>query len=61
VVDVDQYLGRGQAHIEGRHEALAAGENARIVAVFIEQVENLLEALGANIGKRCGFQPVSPL
>ena len=43
-VDVDQDLGRGDAEVQHRHEALSAREHARVVLVLVEQGERLGDA-----------------
>ena len=52
--DVDQQLGRRQAHVERRNEALAAGEDLR--AGTLEQLERLGERARFCIGKRRRLQ-----
>src|SRR2546430_9324170 len=53
-VDVDEDLGRGDAEIHHRHEALAAGEHPRVILVLGEQRERFGERCGSRIGEaRC--------
>ena len=52
-VDVDQQRGRRQAEIQGRDKALAAGQQTRLVAVPRQQIENLIERCGPDVGKGC--------
>src|SRR5712675_2403170 len=58
-VDVDEDLGRGDAEIHHRHQALAAREHARLVLVFIEQRERFGELRGARVGKAWCFHASS--
>ena len=60
VIDVDEYFGRGKTHVQCGHEALATGKDARVIAVLVEEVEDLVEIIGTDIGEWCGFQPASP-
>src|SRR4029079_10090033 len=53
--DVDQYLRRREAQVESREQALPAGEQARTVAVRVEQFEHLGERRGFAIGERWRF------
>ena len=50
-VDVDQQPRLRQAHVERRHQALAAGQDARVLAVPREQLEHLLDAVGAHVAE----------
>ena len=54
-VDVDQRCGRGQAHVEGGHQALAAGQDAAVAAVALHQRQGLVERGGPMIGERGGL------
>jgi len=42
-IDVDEGRRRGQAHVEGGHQALATGEDAAVRPVAREQRESLVE------------------
>ena len=51
-VDRHEHLGPGQPEIHERHQALAAGEDAGVVAVFGEGSDHLVERLGGDERER---------
>ena len=51
LVDIDEQLRLGEPHVESRHQALPAGQDLGIVAVRIEQLQDLRDAAGADIVK----------
>ena len=53
--NIDQHAGIDQPQIEHRDQRLAAGENARIVAVFGEQRQRLLDRIGPHVIERPWF------
>jgi hypothetical protein len=53
--DIHQQVGRGQAHVERREQALAAREDFGAVAVTLEQIERFGERSGLRVGERGGF------
>ena len=56
--DVDQH-GRGEeAHVEGRDEALPAGDRYRVIAMLDEALERLVKVSGAGEGKSRRFHLV---
>lgn len=60
-VDVDQDGGTGEAHVQRRHEALAAGEQLCVCPVAREELVHVRERLRANVGERGGFHGASGL
>ena len=44
VVDVDEQLGRGEAELQQRHQALAAGQHLGLAVALVEQRDRLVEA-----------------
>ncbi len=54
-VDVDEERRPEQAHVERGNEALAAGEDLRVVAAFGERRERVVERLGADVVERRRF------
>src|SRR5690349_14480718 len=50
-VDVDEELGRRKPHVERRDEALPAREDARPLAMALEELESLRERARFRIGK----------
>ena len=50
--NVDQHAGLDQPQIEHRNERLAAGENARVVAVFGEQFQHFVDRIGPDVFER---------
>src|SRR5207249_4814941 len=56
-VDVDDGPRCGQPHVESGHEALAAGKDAGVVAVPVEQVEGLGETARTVVVERSGLHP----
>jgi hypothetical protein len=61
-IDVDEETRLGEPHIERRHETLAAGEKARLLAEGVERVERILEGFRPPIGepRRLQLLPPSP-
>ena len=57
-VDVDQVRRGGQAHVEDRDQALAAGQQLRLRAELREQAVDLLAGARAVIGERSGLHGV---
>jgi hypothetical protein len=55
-VDVDEHRRRGQPHPERGEQALAAGKDARVVAVMLEELEDLVERVRPCVGKCRGLQ-----
>ena len=49
-----------QPHGEHRHQALTAGEDLRVVAVLGEQINRLVDGVGAVIGERGSFHDMQP-
>ena len=47
--DVDQMLGRRQAQLHGRQQAVAPGEQAGVVAVLLQQAHRLVEGGGTMV------------
>jgi len=60
-VDVDEEARLQKAHVERRHQALAAGQQLRLIAMLGEKIERLLERRGAAIGKVRRLQSILPL
>ena len=60
VVDVDQDFRSREAHVQCRHQALAAGEDPGVITMLVEQVEHLIQRFRADICKWCGFHFTSP-
>ena len=54
MVDVDHMIGKGIAHVQHRHQRLAACQNTDIVE-RTEQAVQLLHGFGIVIGKGRGF------
>ena len=54
-VEVDQYRRLHQAEIHRRHQALAAGEEARVLAVLRLRGERLLDRMGRYVAERGGL------
>jgi hypothetical protein len=54
-VDIDNNLGASESQIHERHQALAASENLGIVAVFMKQLERLIERCRREIFEDRGF------
>ena len=50
-------FGSQQPHVQHRHEALAAGEHAGIVAVLGEHLDRLFHRGGANVVEAGWFHP----
>src|SRR5690606_34408834 len=59
-VDVDQSLGLRQAHVQRRHEALPPCQDARLVPVPGQQLENLFEAFRPNVPAPERLHPPPP-
>ena len=57
--NIDQHAGIDQPQIEHRDQRLAAGENARVIAVFGEQLKRLLDRIGPHVIEWPGF-PLPP-
>src|SRR6185437_580765 len=55
-VDVDKKSRLEQAHVEGRHEALATGENLRLVPLCGEDGKDLIERARPHIAQPRRFQ-----
>jgi hypothetical protein len=51
-VEIDQHGRRRHAHVDQRHQALAAGEQARIAPGTGEKVEHLGDGLGRVVVER---------
>ncbi len=58
-VDVDEDLGRGDAEIHHRHEALAAREHPRVTPVFLQQRQRFGDARRSRVRKARCFHPSS--
>src|SRR3989442_1390655 len=56
LVDVDEPCGAHQAHRHHRHEALAAGEDLRFIAVAAKQFAGFDRGCGAGVLEGGGFQ-----
>ena len=54
-IDVDQHGRLRQTEVHGRHQALPAGQEARLVAMFGLQRQGLLERAGSDVAERRGF------
>src|SRR3984885_7155866 len=50
-VDIDQNRRLGQPKIHGRHQTLAAGEKARLLAILSLQRQGLLERASGNVSE----------
>jgi hypothetical protein len=50
-VDVNQQLGLRETHVEGGHEALPAGQDARLIAVLVQQPHGVCDALRHNVAE----------
>ena len=53
--DIDDDAQLRDAHVEHRHECLAAGKNAGLRTLPMQDIERLVEALGAHIVERRGL------
>ena len=51
--DIDEDFGNRNAQVQHRNQALAAGEDPRLFAMPLEQIENLPERTRPGVGK-CG-------
>jgi hypothetical protein len=51
-IDVDDGARGGEPHVEGRHQALTAGQDPAVVTVAIEQIDDLDERRRAVIIER---------
>jgi hypothetical protein len=58
--NIDQRRGFDQPQIEHRHERLAAGKDARVVAVFGQRHGRLLDRVGAQVIERAGLHACTP-
>ena len=58
--DVDEQAGIDQAQVEHRDQRLAAGQHARLVAVFGEQRDGLVDAVGPHIVERTRLHRAPP-
>src|SRR5262249_45141764 len=54
-IDVDDQLGLRQPHVQDRHQALAAGQDAGVVAVLGQELEHPLEAVRTDIAEPRGL------
>ena len=54
--DVDQNCGRRQAHVETGEQTLPAGEQTRLVAIAVKQVEDLFNRVRLGIVEWGGLQ-----
>ena len=60
--DIDQHLGRGEPHVEGGHQALAAGEDSRVLPVLVQHGDGVFEACRPDVGEWGRFhERVPPL
>ena len=59
-VDVDQQLGLRQSHVQRRHEALPARQDARLLAVLLEQRQRVLDAFSADVAEPRRLHALSP-
>ena len=61
VVDVHEPLGRGEAELHHRQQAVATGDDPRLRAVAFEQAEGVLHTRGTLVLERCRYlhNPVS--
>ena len=60
--DIDQDLRGGEPHVEGSHQALAAGEDPRVLPALVQHGDGVFEAFRPNIGERGRFhERVPPL
>ena len=52
--EIDEHLRRGEPELHERQQRVAAGQQLCGVTVFVEQVESVLEGVGADVVERCG-------
>ena len=61
LVDVDEQLGSGDAQLHHRQQAVPAGEDARILAVLLQQRERVVKRRCSYVVDRCWCLHLSPL
>ena len=62
--EVDDHVGARHSHAEHRHQALSAGEYARLDAVVLvlrEACDRLVHAVRRDVVERCGLHALSRL
>ena len=53
--DVYEYARLSQSHVQCRHQRLSARQNARVVPVVAQQLNDFFGRVGAYVVERCGF------
>ncbi|MCY1443372.1 hypothetical protein D9M71_597820 [compost metagenome] len=61
MIDIDQQLGLSQAHVQHRHQRLATGNDASVLAVLGEQLNHLTTGVSPNVIESSRFHCAPPL